>query len=99
MESPLFDKKHREAGDEVRTVEIKNSKITKILTNTDSDGWLFGKTRFKFEDGSETIFYDKGNTSGSEQARDIPENYYIVGVYGRFGSYINNPGFIVAKFE
>ena len=97
----MFDAKFAEAGKEIATADIPEGKIRKIIANSFDLGMLYGKVRFQYEDGSQTTIYDKGCNRGFEQVREIPDGYYIVGVYGRLrpNYFIYRVGFIVAKFE
>ena len=100
LESDFIDTKSSMADEEVSTVQITSHKIRKIISCADGGGYLVGKARVEYEDGQQTTFYDKNYGSYQEQERNIPEDSYIVGVYGRLeSSYLYFVGFIVAKYD
>ena len=82
-------------------MEIKSLHIKKLIIKADSTGWMF-KFSVLYEDGSQTTIYDKGGDCSREQHREIPDDFHIVGLYGKCApgsGQISYLGFTVAKFK
>ena len=95
LNSPWFDANHASASDQISTIQLGGRSISKVTIHTNNDSTY--KLKFEHEGGIQSI-YDKGSNNSSSRVQEIPQDHFIVGIYGRIaGKELNCLSFILRE--